>query len=40
MTVFLDGNTILDREMLHDTLATGLCLPHGMGGIWTLSMTA
>ena len=31
MTVFLDGNTILDREMLHDTLASGLCLPSWYG---------
>ena len=31
MTVLLDGNAILDREMLHDTLATGLCLPPWYG---------
>ena len=31
MNVLLDGNAILDREMLHDTLATGLCLPPWYG---------
>ena len=31
MTVLLDGNAILDRETLHDTLATGLCLPPWYG---------
>ena len=31
MTVLLDGNAILDRETLHETLATGLCLPPWYG---------
>ena len=31
MTVFLDGNTILDREMLHDTLTADLRLPAWYG---------
>ena len=31
MNVLLDGNAILNREMLHDTLASGLCLPSWYG---------
>ena len=31
MNVLLDGTIILDREMLHDTLATGLRLPPWYG---------
>ena len=31
MNVLLDGNAILDRETLHETLATGLCLPPWYG---------
>ncbi len=31
MNVLLDGNTILNREMLHDLLATELCLPPWYG---------
>ena len=31
MNVLLDGNAILNREMLHDTLAIGLCLPPWYG---------
>ena len=31
MNVIVDGALILNREMLHDTLATGLCLPPWYG---------
>ena len=31
MNVLLDGNTILNREMLHDTLSAALCLPEWYG---------
>ena len=31
MNVLLDGNAILNREMLHYTLASGLCLPSWYG---------
>ena len=31
MNVLLDGNTILNREMLHDTLSTALRLPAWYG---------
>ena len=31
MNDLLDGNAILNREMLHDTLASGLCLPSWYG---------
>ena len=31
MNVLLDGNTILNREMLHDALSAALCLPEWYG---------
>lgn len=31
MKVVLDGRVIMDREMLHDTLVAGFCLPAWYG---------
>lgn len=36
----LDGETILDKDMLHDTLARLWIFPTGTAGTWTLCMTA